>query len=124
MVDIEKNDVVKCKTGNIIEVIVPNTDADANNMEIFEEKTEGEGEVKHVPVVTYKDDRYIVNIGEVEHPMEPEHYIAMIEVIADGQSHKQLLNPGEKPQAEFIIPESDNVVVREYCTVHGLWKKE
>lgn len=125
MADLDANVIVKCKgTGNINEVLVVGDDADVDKLNILEAKVDGEGEVKHIPVVKYEDDRYIVNVGEVEHPMEEEHYIAMIELIADGQTHRQTLKPGDKPEAIFIIPEADDVVAREYCTIHGLWKKE
>ena len=123
MAELKANTMLKCKgTGNIIEVVVPNKDADAESMNIFEAKTSGEGEVKHVPVVTREADKYHVEVWEVEHPIDEEHYIALIELEADGQIHKQLLKPGDKPQADFYIPEAENVEAREFCTLHGLWK--
>ena len=54
--------------------------------------------------------------------MDEDHYIAVIELIADGQVHKQYLNPGDKPEATFKIPEATDLKAREFCTIHGLWQ--
>ena len=53
--------------------------------------------------------------------MEENHYIEWIEAIADGVIYRRFLNPGDKPEAEFEIV-AENITVREYCNVHGLWK--
>ncbi|MCK4858491.1 MAG: desulfoferrodoxin, partial [candidate division Zixibacteria bacterium] len=39
----------------------------------------------------------------------------------DGKAYRQFLKPGDTPEAVFQI-ETDSVVAREYCNVHGLWK--
>ena len=115
--------IIKCKnSGNVMELIYPGPEVDLELVNIVEAKTEGEGAPKHVPIVTRTDDGYNVKVGEVEHPMDENHYIALIELIADGQIHKQYLNPGDKPEATFKIPEAENVEAREFCTLHGLWK--
>ena len=122
MADFDKTSIVLCKnSGNIIEIIKPGQDVDVAQLNVIEAKTEGEGSPKHVPIVTRIEDGYHVKVGEVEHPMDEDHYIAMIELIADGQIHKQYLHPGDKPEATFKIPEADSVEAREFCTLHGLW---
>lgn len=63
-----------------------------------------------------------VTVGSVAHPMEEKHYIERIEVIADGKAFRQFLNPGDTPEATFNV-EADQVSAREYCNLHGLWKK-
>ena len=40
-----------------------------------------------------------------------------------GKVQRKYLKPGEKPQAEFKS-DSDKVIAREYCNLHGLWQKE
>lgn len=123
MTDFDFKNIIKCKnSGNLLELIYPGPDVDLSHLNIVEAKTSGEGEPKHKPVITRVDDGYNVKVGEVEHPMDEDHYIAVIELIADGQVHKQYLNPGDKPEATFKIPESDDVVAREFCTKHGLWQ--
>ena len=79
------------------------------------------GKEKHVPVIEKTDHGILVRVGDVAHPMEDKHYIAWIEVIADGKAYRQFLNPGDAPEAVFCI-EAENVTAREHCTLHGLWE--
>jgi superoxide reductase len=53
--------------------------------------------------------------------MVDDHYIEWIELLADGKSYIQFLNPGDEPVALFAV-KADNVSAREYCNKHGLWK--
>ena len=126
----QKNQVWKCEIcGNIVEVLHKGADSlvcCGQPMNLQEEKKEDPeiGE-KHLPVIEKTENRVKVNIGSVEHPMTEEHYIEWIELIADGKSYKKFLNPGDKLEAEFEInTEIDNLIAREYCNLHGLWKSE
>jgi superoxide reductase len=76
---------------------------------------------KHVPVIEKIAGGIKVKVGSVPHPMEEEHYIEWIEIIADGKAYRQFLKPGEAPEATFNI-DAEQVTVREYCNLHGLWK--
>jgi superoxide reductase len=87
----------------------------------MEAKTQEEGKEKHVPVIEKTATGVTVRVGAVPHPMEEKHYILCIEAVADGIMCRKFLAPGDKPEAEFSI-DGENVSVREYCTVHGLWK--
>lgn len=120
-----KSEIYKCSVcGNIVEVlIVGGGELVCCNkpMELLEEKTEDEGLEKHVPVIEKTDSGIKVKVGDVPHPMEEEHYIQFIEVIADGKIYRQELQPGQAPEAEFPI-QSDDIIAREYCNIHGLWK--
>ena len=79
---------------------------------------------KHVPVVTVEGNVVKVEVGEVEHPMLPEHYIGWVAIETNNGSHRKSLNPGEKPVAEFVLAEGEELVAAyEYCNLHGLWKK-
>ncbi len=62
-----------------------------------------------------------VKVGSIPHPMEAEHYIEWIEVIADGKAYRQFLNPGEAPEAEFAV-EAAQISAREHCNKHGMWE--
>ena len=53
--------------------------------------------------------------------MVEEHYIEWIEIIADGKAYRQFPKPGQMPEAVFAI-DAEQVTVREYCNLHGLWK--
>lgn len=80
-----------------------------------------EGKEKHVPVIEKIDGGVKVKVGSLLHPMEEKHFIEWIEIIADGKAYRQFLEPGAAPQATFMI-DSDNIIAREHCNVHGLWK--
>lgn len=90
-------------------------------MEHLKEKTEDIGKEKHVPVIETTKKGIKVKIGSIPHPMEEKHFIQFIEVIANGKIFREFLKPGMAPEAEFCV--SGNVEVREYCNLHGLWKK-
>ena len=90
-------------------------------MNLLTENTVDAAREKHVPVVEKVTDGYLVKVGGITHPMEEKHYIMWIELIADGKAYRQFLNPGDKPEALFKI-DAQEVVVREYCNLHGLWK--
>ncbi|MCD6351257.1 MAG: desulfoferrodoxin, partial [Armatimonadetes bacterium] len=76
---------------------------------------------KHVPVVERQGGTVTVKVGSVAHPMEENHYIEWIEVIAGDRVYRKFLKPGDAPEATFEV-EGDAIVAREYCSVHGLWK--
>ena len=79
---------------------------------------------KHVPVIEQNGNTVTVKVGDVEHPMLEEHYIEWIILETKNQEFKQKLNPGEKPEATFILADGDSVVAAyEYCNLHRLWKK-
>ncbi|MGE4286000.1 MAG: desulfoferrodoxin [Phycisphaerae bacterium] len=90
-------------------------------MELTEGKTADKTTEKHVPIIEKIDGGYKVTVGSTIHPMTDEHYIAMIELVADGLSYIKYLQPGDEPVAEFKV-EAENVTAREFCNVHGLWK--
>ena len=90
-------------------------------MKLLEGKTSDEGNEKHVPVIEKTEKGFLVKVGSVEHPMEQEHYIEWIEIIADNKVYRKFLNPGDKPEAQFEI-QAESITAREYCNLHGLWK--
>lgn len=80
---------------------------------------------KHVPAIEINGDVVTVRVGEVEHPMEGEHYIEWIILETKQMEYKKKLNPGDKPVAAFILNEGDEPIAAfEYCNLHRLWKKE
>ena len=80
---------------------------------------------KHVPKVTIEGNTVKVQIGEVVHPMLPEHYIQFIALETKNGVQIKNLKAGDEPKAEFILADGDEAVaVYEYCNLHGLWVKE
>jgi len=89
-------------------------------MTLQQEKTNDQGKEKHVPVVEKSAKGIIVKLGSVPHPMEEKHFIEWIEIRSGNNMYVRGLLPGEKPEAEFGVTDTD-VKVRAYCNVHGLW---
>lgn len=78
---------------------------------------------KHVPVYEVKDGKVYVRVGDVEHPMLPEHYIGWISLQTNKGNQRKVLSPDQKPAAVFAILEDETVeAVYAYCNLHGLWK--
>lgn len=117
--------VYKCdKCGNIVEVLhegVGELICCGAPMRRFAENTTDASKEKHVPVIDKVGNSVKVKVGSVPHPMEEKHYIEWIEIIADGKTYRQFLNPGQVPEASFCI-DAGQMIVREYCNIHGLWK--
>jgi len=122
----EKNQVYKCKVcGTIAEILHEGAGALVccnQPMELQSENSVDAALEKHVPVIEKTEKGFLVKVGEVEHPMEESHYIEWIEVIANGKVYRKFLKPGDKPEAEFCI-DAEEITAREYCNLHGLWKK-
>lgn len=121
----ERYEVYKCNLcGNIVQVLAGG-DGElvccGEAMKKLTENTVDAAKEKHVPVIEKFDGGYKVKVGSVPHPMEEKHWIQWIELIADGKSYFQFLNPGQAPEATFKI-DAASVSAREYCNLHGLWK--
>ena len=80
---------------------------------------------KHVPKVKVEGDKVMVDVGEVEHPMQSEHFIQWIILETDQGYQKKDLKPETAPKAVFVLgPGEKPVAAYGYCNLHGLWKKE
>ena len=121
----ERLEVYKCNIcGNIVEVLHGGGGelvCCGQPMNKLVENTVDAAKEKHVPVVEKVNGGVKVKVGEVAHPMEEKHWIEWVEIVADGKTYRQFLNPGEAPEATFNV-EADQVTAREYCNLHGLWK--
>ncbi len=95
---------VRC-CGKELEELVPNTQ---------------EGAVeKHIPVCKRDGEKLEVIVGEVEHPMQEEHYIMFIAQVTEKEATIVRLEPNDKPTATFTYKE--NAKIYAYCNIHGLW---
>ncbi|MBA3066661.1 desulfoferrodoxin [bacterium] len=122
----QKMQVYKCEIcGNIVEMLHAGKGelvCCGQPMTLMPEKTqEQEGKEKHAPVIEKTAKGIKVKIGSIAHPMEEKHYIEWIELIAGESVCRKFLKPGDSPEAEFEI-NAENVLAREYCSIHGLWK--
>jgi superoxide reductase len=118
-------EVYKCGVcGNIIEVLHAGKGSlvcCGKPMSLLVENTVDAAKEKHVPVIETFEGGVKVKVGEVPHPMEEKHWIEWVEIVAEGKTYRQYLNPGETPEAAFKVT-ADQITAREYCNIHGLWK--
>lgn len=92
------------------------------NMELMEANSTDAAQEKHVPVYEKVEDEIVVKVGDVEHPMEKDHYIMWIAQVTDNQTTRIRLFPEQATTVRFkYIP---NAILYAYCNKHGLWKKE
>lgn len=123
------NEIYKCAVcGNIVEVVHAGAGelvCCGQPMKRMDEGTSDGAAEKHVPVIEKIEGGYKVKIGSAEHPMIDTHYIEWIELGCEkcGKVQRKRLKPGDKPEAVFKS-DSDKVIAREYCNLHGLWKAE
>lgn len=121
----QKLEIYKCEAcGNIVEVLHGaggELTCCGQSMKLYQENSVDAAKEKHVPVIEKIDGGFKVSVGSVAHPMEDSHYIEWIEIIADNKAYRQFLNPGDTPEAVFMV-DATQVSAREYCNMHGLWK--
>ena len=120
---------LKCeKCGNIVAVVyeskVPLMCCGKKMEQIIPGTVEASKE-KHIPVYELKDNKVIVRVGSVDHPMVEEHYIEWISLQTKYGNQRKALKPGQEPKVCFAVCEGDEVeAVYAYCNLHGLWKAE
>ena len=102
--ELDTNVKVIC-CGEVMEELVPNTH-------------DGAGE-KHVPVVKVDGNKVEVFVGEVEHPMEKEHYIMWIAQVTENRTTRVKLYPEQATETRF--PYIPGARLYSYCNKHGLW---
>ncbi len=110
--------------GNIVELIDGNMDriicCGKSMIKMIANTTDAVVE-KHVPVYERVDNEIVVKVGEVEHPMEEEHYIMWIAQVSKDKVVRVKLHPESKIEVRF--PYISDSVLYAYCNKHGLWKK-
>lgn len=78
---------------------------------------------KHVPVYNVNGETVTVSVGEIEHPMTPEHYIEWVCMESENGIQLKKLKPNTSPQVSFSLSKDDKVkAVYAFCNLHSLWK--
>jgi superoxide reductase len=92
-------------------------------MTLLEEKSGAEGKEKHIPVIEIDGTKVKVKVGSIDHPMEENHYISLIQLIGGGEVIAEArLWPGLEPEADFDLEANpEGVTARALCNIHGLW---
>ena len=117
-----KQKFLECKhCGNIIAAVkesgVPVTCCGEEMKEIIPGTVEASKE-KHIPVYRVEGNKVIVNIGEIEHPMQEEHYIEWVSLQTKNGNQRKALKPTVRPYVEFLIGKDDKVeAVYAYCNL-------
>ncbi len=123
----KRNQIYRCNVcGNIVEVAhaaAGKLVCCGQPMELLEENTQDGATEKHVPVIEKIPNGYKVKVGEVDHPMDDNHFIEWIELVTENEIFRKYLKPGEAPEAVFYT-DAKEVYAREYCTLHGHWKSK
>ena len=79
---------------------------------------------KHIPVFEVKGNVVEVNVGSIDHPMIPEHYIEWVSLQTKAGTQLKRLEPNQAPKVCFALCDGDEVeAVYAYCNLHGLWVK-
>ena len=112
--------------GNLIAMIkdqgVPIKCCGEKMQEIVPGTSEGAHE-KHVPVYNVNGETVNVSVGEIEHPMTPEHYIEWVCMESEDGIQLKKLKPNTSPQVSFSLSKGDKVkAVYAFCNLHSLWK--
>ena len=93
-------------------------------MELLEVNVSDISLEKHIPVyeVDSQEGEVVVKVGEIEHPMEKEHYIMWIAQVSDNKTTRIQLFPEQETTVRFEYIKG--AIVFAYCNKHGLWKTE
>lgn len=92
-------------------------------MQKLEPNTVDAAKEKHVPIYKIEGATVTVDVGEVTHPMQEDHYIKWIIVETCCGYHLKNLLPTDEPKAVFNLTEKEKVLaVYEFCNKHGVWK--
>lgn len=77
---------------------------------------------KHVPVVSVKGNKVVVNVGSVAHPMEKKHLITHIVVVTNLGYYTRVLSATDQPTASYTLQANETLTdVYAYCNLHNLW---
>lgn len=123
----KKFEIYKCNIcGNVVEVVGEGQGqlvCCGEEMKLLNPQTEETMYEKHKPVITIEDKDVTIRVGEIPHPMLPEHHIEFIEAISlDGKYLKRkFLEINESPELKFVCNSSE-MKARELCNIHGLWE--
>lgn len=123
-----RNTIFKCQVcGNMVDhILVGGGTLSCCNQQMtkLDESTADTSTEKHVPFIVKTESGYLVKVGEtVDHPMMDAHSIQWIELHTSDSVYRKYLNPGDAPQADFLIGHDVEITgVKEYCNLHGLWK--
>ena len=123
---VKRFEIFKCRCcGSVVEVLHPGIGdlvCCEQHMQVVDENNMDASRDKHEPVYEKMDDGIMIKIGNEDHPMMASHHVQWIELVSEGESYRHFLKPGDKPEV-FVKTDLKDFMAREYCNLHGLWKK-
>lgn len=94
---VEHGKIFKCEDcGSIVEVLVDaheEKDCCDSSKNVIEPQTEGDKAPKHVPVISVDGNEVTVAVGEVQHPMDDDHFIQFVELIVGDERYIKHFKP-------------------------------
>ena len=127
----EQFEIFKCNVcGNIVEVLSAGVGqlvcCSVPMEQLSAQSNDNEYQEKHVPIVTIEGETKTIRVGSIPHPMEKEHYIMFIEAISPDKNYlkRKYLTSNEEPKLEIKNCDCKDVIARELCNIHGLWKSK
>jgi superoxide reductase len=125
---VKKKSVYKCDVcGNVVESLWNGNNSslvccDQSMKELVANTTDAVLE-KHVPVIIRDGNKVTVKVGEVAHPMTPEHYILFVELLVGDDVLRHDFKEGDTvAEAVFMVEDRNaELQAREFCNLHGFW---
>jgi len=100
-----KLEICKCYVcGNVVEVVHGGAGAlwcCGRPMHVFSERPVDHEDEEYFPVCERTADGVKVTVGSMHHPMEHDHHIQWIEIIADGLVYRKFLMPRGSARGGF-----------------------
>ena len=126
--NVKRGQIYRCqKSGVTIEVLSGGDECEVfyccgDVMTKMTPNTVDASQEKHVPIIENSGNGIKIKVGSVAHPMLENHYIMWIEVVNGDYVNRKYLKPGDKPEAEFYVPNNGHLQVFAYCNLDGLWQ--
>ncbi len=125
---IEKKEVYYCeKCGNIVESLwngKPKISCCGQSMKKLDANKTDAAVEKHVPVIERNGSKVTVKVGENPHPMQNDHYILFIEVLAGDKVYRHDFKEGDPSAEAVFFIEEQEIKARAFCNLHGLWESK
>ena len=128
---VEHGKIFKCEDcGSIVEVLVDaheEKDCCDSSKNVIEPQTEGDKAPKHVPVISVDGNEVTVAVGEVQHPMDDDHFIQFVELIVGDERY--ISNRGMFQKLPLLLMQTYLLQTKQLqgnfvtCTVFGLLNK-
>lgn len=110
------NVIVKLVDSGVVPVCCGET------MKVLDPHTMDGAKEKHVPALSRCENGLLaVKVGEMPHPMLPEHHICFVAAESEQGLEIHYLDPTKPAETTFCDCDCKITAVYEFCNLHGLW---